>query len=236
VNLAQPLQVAPSGTFNGSLIPGSSAAFPGILGICSAKYSAGALSTSNAGVKTLLALEGYCDFNDTLLLSDHPVLKPKGTAVSFEMAGDLSTSGCGLNNQLGMAYGFLGGKFYITNASGQDIVPLCVYYTRLSGTTTAPASINIDIYPGAYTANQTLVGCTADRPANSSLLLSLSSLPCQGTFDQTYNCLSAPVSRCMNSSRGIYDIGVGMSVGGIGLVITTLLMVVVINHITILRW
>ena len=60
-------------------------------------------------------------------------------------------------------------------------------------------------------------------------------LECHGTFHQPYSCLTAPESRCMNNSNGISDIGIGMSVGGIALLLVTLGMVIVIQYMTTVK-
>lgn len=229
MNLATPLPPALAGTFNQYNQLSFSNGFADGNATCNVTYAAGAVTTATGGLETVMSLSGWCDVNGTLstdIIGKY--FKVDGQRLFINMTGSLSTVACGLSFQIGMANGVMGGLFTTATAPATPL-PLCAYYNRLSASATNLATLNLAFFPGTVVGNGAQVGCAAERPAWSQMLFFTHNLTCSGDFGQPYNCINSPVSRCTNYSKYVNDIGIGMSVGGIGLLLVTLGCIIVIQ-------
>jgi len=237
--LAQPLPPALGGTFNGVNSRSSGSAWPETVTTwCNITYSGGVqltpTYTSVAHVTADCKVNGT--YNGTAL--ENLVNAIGSDRFTLELKGELSTVACGLNFQVGLAYGVMGGRFQLTTGSSgpaSPVRPMCLYFSRISAQPEAYATINLALYEGSYTEeiNEKLyVQCPSERPPRSQLIVAADDLSCIDEFGQRYNCINSPASRCFNASNGESSIGIGMSVGGIGLLLFTLACIILISVIT----
>ena len=110
--------------------------------------------------------------------------------------------------------------------------PLCLYYSRTSATAYEVPSLLIAAFYGNYTTDGTQVQCPETAPSYDTMIFGLSKLYCSGDANQYYSCVTDPYSRCINDTRVTFNIGVGMSVGGIFLLLVTLFFMIVIQQFT----
>jgi hypothetical protein len=143
-----------------------------------------------------------------------------------------STVACGQNQQLGQSYGVFGG--YLATANVPNDTAVCVYFNRvdplhLTNVKNAQAGF------GAYrvqpcTQYPGQVCCDSALPNDTQALVSAFDI--SGDYLCASGvCNSDPESSYCNSASNVavWQIGIGMSIGGIGLLIVTLGMILVIS-------
>jgi len=161
-------------------------------------------------------------------------------------SGVVSTASCGQDVQRGMASGVVGVQFNQLDAQLNPIgvaSPHCIYYQRFQAKVGLPAQLRIQIVAAPVTQpNAAAVSCYSQIPSN---VYDLGMMSCLGegivavTNNQpdfslpptadVYNCVNSLPASCNNGIQStITAVNVGMSVGGIGLIIATGIFVVVI--------
>ncbi len=232
-NLGTPLPPALGGVFTSVNSPARGARFDNKTVFCNVTYAGGLVEANitnqfdfpTAG-KTAVTLNGTClIINSTFDVADG-FGKANGETLEFGLVGSISTVACGLQQQVNMCWGVIGGVFVDADLKP---APLCIHYTRVSAQGGHPPFMNFGVFPGEYTADFSQVACS-QTPSRSDLLFGTENLYCSGTAEQRYNCINTPASRCIQSGKTISDIGIGMSVGGIGLLLVTLVFILVIQH------
>lgn len=141
-----------------------------------------------------------------------------------------SVAACGQNQQLGLSYGVFGGIMKIQNASKQT-TPICIYYSRVD-----PEHLNVNAFnaqsqfmswvpkPEDDVSDDENVGCTVTPPPTEMQLPSpnLGLLATNGTFICASGvCQSNPRSSTCIPVTPLHDVAVGLSVGGIGVMVIT---------------
>ena len=143
-----------------------------------------------------------------------------------------SVVACGQNQQLGMTYGVFGGVL----TGGDAPAPACVYYTRVDPLhqygDSKNAFANLTVYTPT-TVNGSSVSCQATFPGNK---FEAPELPFSLT--QFYICSSGVCQTDVQSSycddaslRSVYQIGIGMGIGGIGLLVSTFSLILIISSL-----
>jgi len=177
-----------------------------------------------------IAFGSNCTINGTVdpNVEVPPGMLVVGNELRFGYVGNLSTVACGLQFQVGMAYGVMGGMFYSTlEGLAFPAFPMCVYYTRVSAEPKGFAKLSLSLRPGVEQGNK--VACP-ENPGNwSTSWVNLPDLECAGEAFQRFNCVNSPQSRCLDDNKGKNNIGIGMSVGGIGLLLVTLGCILIIQ-------
>ena len=145
-----------------------------------------------------------------------------------------SVVACGQNQQLGQSYGVFGG--YITDPTGANLTAACVYFSRIDGAHATnggqAVSIMSTYVPDACNSQPGKVCCDAVLPTNA--VTPNVSFPLAGQ----YTCSSGVCNQVKlssycsdNNSYVIKQIGIGMSVGGIGLLLVTVALIVIISSL-----
>jgi hypothetical protein len=144
-----------------------------------------------------------------------------------------SVVACGQNQQLGMSYGVFGG--ILTGSVNAGGVPACVYFTRVDAQhqygNSQNAFANLTVYtPTDFNGT---VSCQATYPGNGALAPNT-----QFRLTNYYLCSSGVCEKVVQSSyctdgslHSVYQIGIGMGIGGIGLLLITFALIFVISSL-----
>ena len=145
---------------------------------------------------------------------------------------------CGQNQQLGTSFGVLGG-FFTTNGDNTTApVPVCVNFNRVDGDHVNKNENSqvafVAFQPEACPEFPGKVCCPAGLPTGDAFIFPTTQFNMTGMYKcQSGVCNNVKWSSyCEDSSNyRVKQIGVGMSVGGIGLLLVTLAMILVISNV-----
>jgi hypothetical protein len=184
---------------------------------------------SNDSVSTSLDYT-YC-YNElvvnTTTLAWNKVCLPVGASeeIIIETASltNLTLNACGQNQQVGQAYGVVGGASPESGTGG------CLYFSRVDANHVyGNAELAIGVAVGEPCLDNPLNTCCPPvypGPASDFSLQGNNYLCQRGV------CNDNVLSSYCSSNNLVYQIGIGMSIGGLGMVVTTLLSLVLISHV-----
>jgi hypothetical protein len=148
-----------------------------------------------------------------------------------------SVVACGQNQQLGQSYGVFGGYVAVDNNTEANQTAACVYFSRvdanhLTGAKNALANLYVYSPEPCDAANAGKVCCESPRPKDSVAPI------LQFKVDGAFTCASGTCledrwsSYCTdNTNYALKQIGIGMSVGGIALLLVTLVFIIIISRL-----
>lgn len=148
-----------------------------------------------------------------------PIAGGADVKVSIYTMANPSVVACGQHEQIGQSYGVFGGKFVSTPLSGNTTFTddVCFYYSRIdSNHIGAGRNAEVTMAVGkAEMCGNGQICCPMPMPKVTSD---------RGTFRcQNGDCLTAKSSYCSsNVVVNVWQIGIGMGIGGVGLLFTTL--------------
>jgi len=157
--------------------------------------------------------------------------------LTLDLSSSDIVSACGQVVQLDYAYGVLGGNWSVSRfdctadgcSNTSSSVDACVYYQRISATFHQAGTLNLEIFPVNISEgpNPTQFGCPSQRPQTNNGLV-MRDLVCESGNGLARNCITTPRAQC-ESQTNQYAVGVGMSVGGVGILALSLVSILAIN-------
>jgi len=185
----------------------------------------------------------------TLTVFNFTYVDSKNNFGSLSFESSVTTSACGQVVQLEYAYGVIGGNWTVTETSCTsdncqmitgETVEACLYYQRLSATQNRSATLNVEffVYNGTSGSEDaplpSIVGCPQNLPTSSPELFlvpaPIVNLECVSDNSLSHSCVNTPRAQCAQTTNQ-YAVGVGMSVGGVGVLIMSFLAILGINKL-----
>jgi len=149
------------------------------------------------------------------------------------------TSACGQNQQIGVIQGVFGGNMTFFDASTGVLsqpYPVCVAYFLVSqqtrGNAVTASGTKIAVFPSTVKSANGQIGCTLLPEDPQMVIPDFSTTPEELANCVGGTCLNNAVATCdVGGYTSTRDIGIGMSVGAIGMLLVTLAIVIAIPSI-----
>jgi len=152
-----------------------------------------------------------------------------------------STVACGQNQQLGQSYGVFGGYLTLArnNATVGNQTAACVYFSRVDASHLTASDNAVSEMVSYVPTEACPAGTAAGQVCCQAVVPSDHTSPTVGaSLDGAFTCASGVClsdrqsSYCSDNSNGLLkSIAIGMSVGGIGLLLVTLALILVISTV-----